>query len=325
MKRGLLRLCGAILVAVILTCTLPGCGSNTIKVNIKDAFTETRLSISAGRTVGDALSEAEIELGDKDYVTPEKSETLNGDCTINILRHTTSTVTCDGKTTEVVLTGATVKDALKKAGVEISDNDYINYDSSAYVSDGMRIVVVRRLSVKLIDNGKTETFLTEAKTVRGFLKKQGIKIGKDDIITPKRSKKLGANTTIVIKRVTYKTVTENQVIKHATKYEESSSVAAGTSVTKVKGKNGQKKVMYRIKYIDGKQSSKKKIKEEIIKEAVDEIITRGATATQPATQKATNSKGKTEVSRQRVDDCNGSGHGYFIIKYSDGSESYKEY
>lgn len=37
------------------------------------------------------------------------------------------------------------------------------------------------------------------------------------------------------------------------------------------------------------------------------------------------SGGKYEVSRQDMPDCDGSGHGYYIVIYSDGSTSYEEY
>ena len=36
-------------------------------------------------------------------------------------------------------------------------------------------------------------------------------------------------------------------------------------------------------------------------------------------------RGKTVVSRQKVDDCDGSGHGFYIITYSDGSVEYQDY
>ncbi|MCF0132580.1 MAG: SH3 domain-containing protein [Blautia sp.] len=35
--------------------------------------------------------------------------------------------------------------------------------------------------------------------------------------------------------------------------------------------------------------------------------------------------GVSEVSRQRFDDCDGSGHGYYVIHYSDGSQSIQNY
>ena len=34
---------------------------------------------------------------------------------------------------------------------------------------------------------------------------------------------------------------------------------------------------------------------------------------------------RTEVGRQAYDDCDGSGHGYYEITYSDGSVEYEEY
>ena len=53
-------------------------------------------------------------------------------------------------------------------------------------------------------------------------------------------------------------------------------------------------------------------------------------AAQQAAQQASQSAGstaggKTEVSRQAYEDCDGSGHGYYEITYSDGSTAIEEY
>ena len=49
-------------------------------------------------------------------------------------------------------------------------------------------------------------------------------------------------------------------------------------------------------------------------------------AAQQASQSAgSTAGGKTEVSRQAYDDCDGSGHGYYEITYSDGSTAIEEY
>lgn len=49
-------------------------------------------------------------------------------------------------------------------------------------------------------------------------------------------------------------------------------------------------------------------------------------AAQQDSQSAGNTAGgKTEVSRQAYDDCDGSGHGYYEITYSDGSTAIEEY
>lgn len=48
-------------------------------------------------------------------------------------------------------------------------------------------------------------------------------------------------------------------------------------------------------------------------------------AEQAAQQPSQSAGGKTEVSRQAYDDCDGSGHGYYEITYSDGSTAIEEY
>ena len=50
-----------------------------------------------------------------------------------------------------------------------------------------------------------------------------------------------------------------------------------------------------------------------------------AAAQQAAQQPSQSAGGKTEVSRQAYDDCDGSGHGYYEITYSDGSTAIEEY
>ena len=48
-------------------------------------------------------------------------------------------------------------------------------------------------------------------------------------------------------------------------------------------------------------------------------------AQQAAQQPSQSAGGKTEVSRQAYDDCDGSGRGYYEITYSDGSTAIEEY
>ena len=48
-------------------------------------------------------------------------------------------------------------------------------------------------------------------------------------------------------------------------------------------------------------------------------------AQQAAQQPSQSAGGKTEVSRQAYDACDGSGHGYYEITYSDGSTAIEEY
>lgn len=63
--------------------------------------------------------------------------------------------------------------------------------------------------------------------------------------------------------------------------------------------------------------------EEAAREAI-RIAQEQAAAAQAAAQQSAGSS-KHEVKRQKFDDCDGSGHGYYLITYSDGSTATQEY
>ena len=77
----------------------------------------------------------------------------------------------------------------------------------------------------------------------------------------------------------------------------------------------------------------------VTKEAVDKVVTRGTKAEssqqeqpqqsqqqeQPQQSQQEQPAGKTVVSKENFPDCDGSGHGYYEIHYSDGSVEYQQY
>lgn len=323
MKKIVFKGLAVVLCVLVFAGAFYGCSAKSVKVVINDMQTETKVSVLSGKTVSDALSEAEIKLNKKDTVEPDEDTKIEKDTKIVIKRYADAVVECDGKIKNVALTGATVEDAVKKAGVKVFENDEINYKKTAFVTNGMKIKVTRRLNVNLFVDGKKKTFLTKAKTVKGVLEEQKIKLNKNDIVKPASSKKVKADMKITVKRVSEKTITKTETINYTTKYVTSSSLKAGATRITTQGVNGEKKVTYKVTYVNGKESEKKKVSEKIIKAPVAKVIQRG---TMQATQAPTTKKsGKTEVSRQRVADCNGSGHGYYIIKYSDGTTKYEDY
>ena len=127
----------------------------------------------------------------------------------------------------------------------------------------------------------------------------------------------------------------------------------GSSQVAQKGEKGEKEVVYTVKYVDGKEISREKKSEKITKQPVKEIITYGtkaeaaeedndsdnntgnnnannnsgssSSANQESQSSESSGGGKTVVSKTPVYDCDGSGHGYYEIVYSDGSTAYEEF
>ena len=305
-----------------------GCGKK-IEIRVQDMYTQTRMTAPEGATVQDILTEAEIDIQEGDEVWPSLDTRITEDQgKISISRHAKAQLAVDDEVMDIEMTGGKVKDALNQLQITLGEHDCIDHEPEAYVTDGMKISVIRRLAVYIAADGETKDYLTEAKTVEELLNLQGVTLGKRDIVEPKLPKKLEEGTKVVVKRVDVKEVTEKEPIAYQTRTEKSKSMTIGTSKVTRQGVNGEKKITYQVTYVDGKEDGRKAVKEEVIKEPVDKIITQGTKPKpKPAASKgkSKSGKGKKVVSKKKVYDCDGSGHGYYIIKYSDGSIKYKDF
>ncbi len=305
-------------------CTAPllflsACGGRAIEVSIVDGHTTTIVEVSSGETVDDILTEAELSIKKKDSVNPSFDTVISDDgSVITVTRNCMVEVACDdSEPVSVEMDGGTVAEAIEKAGITLGEHDLINHDMDMYLTDGLVIECIHRVAVSLTVDGEEKQLITSAKNVAGLLSECDIKLGEDDRINVADDALLAENDSIVIERVNVKTVTEKEAVAFATKTEYSSTLYQGQSSVKQEGVNGEKEVTYEVTYVDNVEESRKQVSEVVTKEPVDEIILQGT--------KKKASSGKTVVSREQVYDCDGSGHGYWIITYSDGSVSYEDF
>lgn len=215
-------------------------------------------------------------------------------------------------------------------------------------------------SVVIIADGAEKKVNTAVETVAELLAENEIKLDENDIAEPAVSEKLTDGMQVTVKRVEVKEITQTKEIAFETKKEYSDSMNEGAVKTKVKGVNGIKTLVYSVTYTDGEETDRKLVSETVTKKPVTAVkvygtkkvsqtttqaATQVTTTTQPTTEKAetttatptTGSQntrppvdlsrypGKTAVSVQAVDDCDGSGHGYYMITFSDGSVEYQDY
>ncbi len=296
-----------------------GCKAGNITVKINDANVQTIVEIPISSTVEQAIKEAELELGEKDEVTPSADTVLKSGDEILLKRYVNVSVSRNGNVQKLSLVGGKVSDVLDKANIRLENNEIVNFDTDTYLTDGMEIVIDKCVIVHFTADGKTEDIRTSVCTVEEFLDGQGVEVGGDDIVSKPLKEAIDSDGELSVKRVTHKNVTETEDIKYETVYKTSSSMKTGTSTVSRKGENGQKTVKYDITYIDGKESERKVIEEKIITEPIDEIVLRGPK------KKVADNGGKTVKSKQKVENCNGDGHGYYIVTWSDGTVTYEEY
>ena len=298
---------------------LSGCGKK-ISLKIQDGYTETQIEAPQDKTVGEILNLAEIKVGNQDQITPSlETQIHDSGAEVVILRHADVTVDTGRKSYQVSMTGKKVEDALRQAKVIMDDNDTLNHQKDAFLQNGMSIQVTKRYAVSATINGDTQKYLTDAQTVGDFLEDQGITVGKHDMITTELTAKLKEGIRITVQKTDIKKEVRTEEIPFTTTVKYSSSMEEGTSKVTRAGVPGKKEVTYRVTYVDGKKEKETVLSEKVIRKQVAEVITRGTK------KKVETRNGKAVVSKQAVYDCDGSGHGYYIITYKDGSVEYEDF
>ncbi|MBQ3264512.1 MAG: G5 domain-containing protein [Ruminococcus sp.] len=335
----------ALLTAVcLLMGLLVACGGQEVTLEISDMGTKTQVTTSTDKTVKQTLEAAGISLGEKDETDPALQTKIAADTKeILVKRYAKVTVVYGDEKKEVEIVGGTVADAIKKAAFKTEENVTSDVSESSYLKDGMVINLVKGMLVELTVDGKTEEIAAKEGTVQDFLTDQKITLGEDDEVSEKLDAAITDGMKLVIKRVEYKEETKTEEIDYTTEERYSDSMAAGSSEVTQEGAKGEKEVTYKVKYVDGEEDSREAISEKITKAAVNRIVTYGSASNSgsdnsagsydPGTSSSSGSDGQGgdspnevyEVSRTQFPDCDGSGHGYYQIVYSDGHTEYVDY
>lgn len=206
------------------------------------------------------------------------------------------TVIDNGKKTEVEIeAGKTVADALDLAKITLGENDTCEPEKDEKITKDTKEITVTRgaseMKVTLKADGKTTELSTKATTVKELLAEQNITLKAGDGVSPKLDEALTAGMQITITRAQIET--QAPATEKPTEAETVEEAAAednnNDSGEEVPADNGGED------YNDSDNND------------------------------SNDDGGVYEVSRQAMPDCDGSGHGYYIITYSDGSTGTEEY
>jgi len=313
----------AIILALVLM-TITACGTPaTVAINDRGAVTEVEVKLP--RTVGKILEAAEITLGEEDEVSPSADTKISEPEEIMVLRKNTVNFSIGGQNKSVVVKGGTVADLLKQEGITLTDKQTTSVALDEYLTDGMELKVLDLITVKVKVDGETKTINASAGSIKDALAEAGITVGADDIVTPEVGTAIEEGMEVTIDRVTTETVTEKEVIEYEVEYQYDSSLSKGYEETTQEGVNGEKEVTYKIKYVNGEEESREALEEKVLTEPVNAIVVVGTYEAPAASSSSNSSGGVYETSRKAFYDCDGSGHGYYEIHYSDGSVKYVEF
>lgn len=334
----------AVLMAVcMLAGMLVACGGQEVSLEINDMGNKTAITTSTAKTVKQAIADAEITLGEKDETEPALDTKITADLKeITVKRYAKVTVVCGDEKKEVEMVGGTVGDAIKKSGIKLEEGMTPDVPATDYVKDGMTVTLTKGMKVSLTVDGKTTDIYTKAATVADFIKEQNITLGENDELSAKKDAKITDGMKLSVLRVEYKEEKKTEKIAFETEETYSDSLSEGESQVTQEGVEGEKEVTYKVKYVDGKEKSREAINEKVTKKAVNKIVAYGTASSgndsgsdsgnsgssggsSGGGDSGSSGGGRTIVSTVDYPDCDGSGHGYREITYSDGSVEYQDY
>lgn len=246
-------------------------------ITVLEAGKRTNLVAYRGDTVEKTLTDNNILVKEEDQVIPSRETVISAGMSIELLRSCQVTVTADGKSQQLTLTGATVADAVKAANVAVGEKDSVNFELDEPLFDKMRIRVSRMVRLKVTADGRTGDYEVSGTTVQAALKRCGIELSEDDRLNVSRKAKPVDGMEIVVTRVTAREEVETVETDYPVEYEDSSALYEDETQVMTVGQKGEKEVTYKLIYVEGKLEGKEVVSEKITKEPVAQVVLRGTT------------------------------------------------
>lgn len=183
----------------------------------------------------------------------------------------------DGRDIDLnVVSGGTVAGVLEQFSIEVGKEQLVDPAPETIINGATEIRILDAKKIKLTADGETTELLLPYGVVAESLALAGVKLGKDDILSVERNEQVKNIDKLTIRRVTYKNVTTSKKISYDCVTENSDEVELGETKLKTKGVEGEKAVVSRVKYIDGKKDSSEVVAEKVIRKPVDEVTLVGA-------------------------------------------------
>ena len=305
-------------ILVLLACLLPlalcACGTKQT-VTIFDAGVTTTLEAALPLSVGEILDRAEITLRDGDEVIPAPEEILREGGEITVRREAVVLLNIQGEVRTAAAYGLTVGELLSREGVTLAAGQHVNYAPDTYLRTGMEICVSDMAAVYIRHDGAEEYCTVAAGTVGAALAERGIVLNLEDRVTPSADTAVTDGMRITVQRIRYEEEELTEPMPFETEYEKDETLAPDTQQVSVEGRDGLHRVRYRVTYADGVEEGREALSEVVLRAPVTQRIKRGPKDLSKV----------SVVSRKAFCDCDGSGHGYYEILYSDGTVEYERF
>ncbi|HBL41344.1 MAG TPA: hypothetical protein DDY98_07195 [Ruminococcaceae bacterium] len=269
------RMLAAVLVITMLCGTFHATASddNHYYVDLYDGKNLTTVYTDK-TTAEEVLAEAGIVVSSIDTVDASQFVAGSDNSVITIIRPNLVGVNDEHGTVYFAFDG-TVAEAIELADVSVGADDLVNYKDNEPVEDGMIISVARAFPLTIRYHGKNIAIQMAVGTVADALKKAGVTLGKNDVVSHKTDDVVSSGMVVFVDEIIYKNRTETKSIPFSSYTKKDSTMTKGTSKITTKGVNGQNELTYKEKYVNGVLIDTTLVSEKVLKKPVAQVTSVG--------------------------------------------------
>ena len=240
-----------------------------------------RVIATPATTVGKALAQIGVQVGQGDVVEPSVDTTIDQPIyNVNVYRALPATIFDDGKKIQVLTGYQSPRQIIVAAGLSSYPEDVVTMqrvdDFNAGGTVGRQIVIDRAKPVQVIIAGQVYNFRTQKETVGELLTEKGLSVGADDVLSAQLDSQLSAGQRIVVNRLSQTIAQSKESIEFTTRYEYDANQPVGYYAVKQEGKPGTKLVSYIVDLKDGAETGRRLLEEKVIDPATVKVIVKGS-------------------------------------------------
>ncbi len=272
LKNRWVKIAGQVVVMTALVLGLVAFVANNKSVTLTVDGQASTVS-TFGSTVADVLAESEVEVGERDDVTPAVGEAISDGASIEVVTAKPVNVNVDGDSSTVHTTAATVRELLDE--LDVTDKSALSAPLTAELASVGGVTISTPKHVTIAVDGKTRKEVSTAATIGDLLQEHDIKVRKDDKLSVAAKEPVEEGTKVKVTRIDRKQVEETESIAFGTDETTNSSMFNDEEKVTRAGEAGERVKVYEIVLTDGKETSRKLVKEKVTREPVSQKITVG--------------------------------------------------
>jgi uncharacterized protein YabE (DUF348 family) len=227
-----------------------------------------------GDTVGDVLASEGIDVTDKDLVAPAVDETVTDGSAIVVQFGRPLELSVDGDSHTYWVNSTNVASALGEIGRRFDGADLSASRSSSIGRSGLALKVVTPKVVRIKLGAKDlRTREVTALTVADVLKTMGFEVDRHDKVTPSLGTEITDGDKVVVTDIRLATKkVAREVVDAPVIQREDASMTKGDEEVVQAGKDGVRRVTYRLRFVNGELVTRKIVRASSLVKAVPTIV-----------------------------------------------------